>query len=178
MEVKYNPNLLFIEHNIKTTRVLVLQGGTRSWLGKTYSALQWIIRTCHKHQGMTISIVRKTLPALKSSALRDFIEILQSLGLYNENNHNKTEGTYLLNNNLIEFFSVDDASKIRGRKRDILFANEANELELEDWRQLLLRTTGKVIIDYNPSDFEHWIYEQVIPRDDAKLLITTYKDKT
>jgi hypothetical protein len=30
MEVKYNPNLLFIEHNIKTTRVLVLQGGTRS----------------------------------------------------------------------------------------------------------------------------------------------------
>ncbi len=68
---------------------------------------------------MTISIVRKTLPALKSSALRDFIEILQNLGLYNENNHNKTEGTYLLNNNLIEFFSVDDASKIRGRKRDI-----------------------------------------------------------
>ena len=125
---------------------------------------------------MTISIVRKTLPALKSSALRDFIEILQNFGLYNENNHNKTEGTYLLNNNLIEFFSVDDASKIRGRKRDILFANEANELELEDWRQLLLRTTGKVIIDYNPSDFEHWIYEQVIPRDDAKLLITTYKD--
>ncbi len=41
------------------------------------------------------------------------------------------------NDNLIEFFSVDDASKIRGRKRDILFANEANELELEDWRQFV-----------------------------------------
>jgi phage terminase large subunit len=120
--------------------------------------------------------VRKTLPALKASSMRDFFDILKEAELYSEANHNKTENTYLLNDNLIEFFSVDDASKIRGRKRDILFANEANELELEDWRQLLLRTTGKVIIDYNPSDFEHWIYEKVIPRQDANLLITTYKD--
>jgi phage terminase large subunit len=125
---------------------------------------------------MTISIVRKTLPALKSSAMRDFIEILNSIGYYNESDHNKSENTYQLNKNLIEFFSVDDASKIRGRKRDILFCNEANELELEDWRQLLLRTTGKVIIDYNPSDFEHWIYDQVLTRDDCGLIITTYKD--
>ncbi len=125
---------------------------------------------------MTISIVRKTLPALKSSAMRDFIEILTSINLYNESDHNKSENTYILNKNLIEFFSVDDAQKIRGRKRDILFVNEANEIDLEDWWQLLLRTTGKVIIDYNPSDFEHWIYDQVLTRDDCGLIITTYKD--
>lgn len=170
----FNPNLVFIESNIKAKRVIALQGGTRS--GKTYSALQWIIRTCHRYQGMTISIVRKTLPALKSSAMRDFIEILQGLGWYNENDHNRTENTYLLNKNLIEFFSVDNADKIRGRKRDILFCNEANELDIEDWRQLLLRTSGKVIIDYNPSDFEHWIYDQVLTREDCALLVTTYKD--
>lgn len=144
--------------------------------GKTYSALQWIIRTCHKYQGMTISIVRKTLPALKSSAMRDFIEIMNSLGWYNESDHNKTENTYQLNKNLIEFFSIDDAQKIRGRKRDILFINEANEIDIEDWRQLLLRTSGKVIIDYNPSDFEHWIYDHVLTREDCSTLITTYKD--
>jgi phage terminase large subunit len=170
----FNPNFVFLEKSIKDKRIIALQGGTRS--GKTYSALQWLIRLCLKHQGMTISIVRKTLPALKSSAMRDFIEILNSIGYYNEADHNKSENTYQLNKNLIEFFSVDDASKIRGRKRDILFCNEANELELEDWRQLLLRTTGKVIIDYNPSDFEHWIYDQVLTRDDCGLIITTYKD--
>ena len=170
----FNPNFVFLEKSIKDKRIIALQGGTRS--GKTYSALQWLIRLCLKHQGMTISIVRKTLPALKSSAMRDFIEILTSIGYYNESDHNKSENTYQLNKNLIEFFSVDDASKIRGRKRDILFCNEANELELEDWRQLLLRTTGKVIIDYNPSDFEHWIYDQVLTRDDCGLIITTYKD--
>jgi phage terminase large subunit len=174
--MKFNPNLVFIEKTFKEDRkrIAVLQGGSRS--GKTFSALQWIIRTCVKYQGLTYSIVRKTLPALKASSMRDFFEILKEANLYNPNDHNKTENTYLLNNNLIEFFSTDDSQKLRGRKRDVLFCNEANELDLEDWRQLLLRTEGKVIIDYNPSDFEHWIYDQVITRPDANLLITTYKD--
>ena len=174
--MKFNPNLVFIEKSFKkdNKRVVILQGGSRS--GKTYSALQWIIRTCLSYKGITYSIVRKTLPALRTSAMRDFFDILKEIGQYNESDHNKTENTYSLNGNLIEFFSTDDAQKIRGRKRNVLFCNEANELELEDWRQLVLRTTGKIIIDYNPSDFEHWIYEQVIPREDAALLITTYKD--
>ncbi len=128
------------------------------------------------YEGMTISIVRKTLPALKMSAMRDFIDILKSIGQYNEALHNKTENIYYLNKNIVEFFSLDVADKVRGRKRDILFINEANELELEDWRQLLLRTSGKVIIDYNPSDFEHWIYDHVLTREDCSTLITTYKD--
>lgn len=172
--MKFNPNFIFIEQQIKSKRIIALQGGTRS--GKTYSALQWIIRTCCNYSGLTISVVRKTLPALKSSAMRDFFELLGSVGLYNELDHNKTENTYLLNGNLIEFFSVDNPQKIRGRKRDILFINEANEIDIEDWRQLLLRTSGKVIIDYNPSDFEHWIYDQVLTREDCGLLVTTYKD--
>lgn len=170
----FNPNFVFLEKNIKSKRIIALQGGTRS--GKTYSTLQWIIKQCLNYQGMTISIVRKTLPALKSSAMRDFIDILNSIGYYSESNHNKTENIYILNNNIIEFFSLDIADKLRGRKRDLLYVNEANEIDLEDWRQLLLRTTGKVIIDYNPSDFEHWIYDQVLTRDDCGLIITTYKD--
>jgi phage terminase large subunit len=171
---KFNPNFVFIEQNIKSKRVIALQGGTRS--GKTYSTLQWIIRQCLTYQGMTISIVRKTLPALKSSAMRDFFEILDSIGCYKETNHNKTENTYSLNGNLIEFFSLDDAAKVRGRKRDLLFINEANELDLEDWRQLVFRTSGRIIIDYNPSDFEHWIYDHVLTREDCGLIVTTYKD--
>lgn len=170
----FNPNFAFIEHNIRAKRVIALQGGTRS--GKTYSALQWIIRNCIAYKGLTYSIVRQTLPALKASAYRDFIEILNTSGLYREANHNMSEYTYSLNGNLIEFFSIDNEQKLRGRKRDVLFVNEANEIDLEKWRQLLFRTTGKVIIDYNPSMFESWIYDHVLTRDDCALLITTYKD--
>lgn len=129
-----------------------------------------------QYKGMTISIVRATLPALKSSAMRDFVEILTNLGLYSEGNHNMTENVYTLNGNTIEFFSVDNEQKLRGRKRDLLFVNEANEITLEQWRQLVFRTTGRIIIDYNPSMVDSWIYDHVLTREDCGLLVTTYKD--
>lgn len=157
-----------------TTKVQVHQGGTRS--GKTYSILQCLVELCYSNSGLVITICRKTLPSLRGTAMRDFFEILENEGIYDPEVHNKTENTYRLWGNLIEFISIDQPIKVRGRKRDLLFVNECNEISLEDWRQLLLRTTGRVIIDYNPSDEYHWIYEQVIPRDDATFFQTTYKD--
>jgi phage terminase large subunit len=48
---------------------------------------------------------------------------------------------------------ADDEQKIRGRKRDILYCNEANELKYnEEFFQLLIRTAYKTIIDFNPDD--------------------------
>jgi phage terminase large subunit len=84
--------------------------------------------------------------------------------------------TYLLFGNLVEFISVDQPQKIRGRKRNIVFINEANELTWEDFFQLNIRTTDKIIIDFNPSDEFHWIYDRLIPRDDADFFQTTYRD--
>jgi phage terminase large subunit len=108
--------------------------------------------------------------------MRDFFEILNRENIYNETNHNKSDSTYILFGNLVEFISIDQPQKVRGRKRDVLFINEANELTLEDWRQLLIRTTGNILLDYNPSDEFHWLYEQVIPREDAAFFKTTYLD--
>ena len=108
--------------------------------------------------------------------MRDFVNILIEQGYYSERSHNKSEEMYTLWGNTIEFISVDQPQKIRGRKRHICFINEANELTIEDWRQLILRTTKRIIIDYNPSDEFHWIYDEVIPRDDAVFFQTTYLD--
>ena len=155
-------------------KIQVHQGGSRS--GKTFSILTAIIELCHKNTGLVVTICRKTFPALRATAMRDFFEILNSEGLYNPDLHNKSDATYQLWGNTVEFISIDQPQKVRGRKRDILFINEANEINLEDWRQLLLRTTGRVLIDFNPSDEFHWIYEQVIPREDADFFQTTYKD--
>ena len=131
---------------------------------------------CLKQKGKTISIARKTYPALRTSAMRDFMEILKTYELYDETKHNKSSAEYILNGNLIEFISLDQPQKVRGRKRDVLFINEANELFWEDWQQLIFRTKERIIIDYNPSDEFHWIYEKVKTRDDADFYITTYKD--
>ena len=174
--MKANPNLLFLRENYLKNRILVLQGGTRS--GKTYSAIQFLIELCYQYPnaGMVITIARATYPAIRGSVLRDFIDILNSFEAYDPSNHNKTESTYILEGNMVEFISLDQPQKVRGRKRDILFVNEANEISLEGWNQLLFRTTGCAIIDFNPSDPMHWIYDDVQTRADAKTIVTTYKD--
>jgi phage terminase large subunit len=156
------------------SKIQVHQGGTRS--GKTYSILTALIELCHKNSGLVITICRKTFPALRATAMRDFFEILNREDIYNPDLHNKSDATYQLRGNMVEFISIDQPQKVRGRKRDVLFINEANEINLEDWRQLLLRTTGRVLLDYNPSDEFHWIYDEVIPREDAAFFQTTYKD--
>ena len=71
---------------------------------------------------------------------------------------------------------MDQPVKVRGRKRNLLFINEANELFYEDWQQLLFRTSEKIILDYNPSEEYHWIYDKVKTRDDASFLKTNYLD--
>jgi phage terminase large subunit len=157
-------------------RIAVNQGGTRS--GKTYSIMQVLCEWCHKNEnaGWVISVVRKTLPALKGSAYRDFIQILNNEGWYSESDHNKSEMTYSLFGNVWEFLSIDQPQKIRGRKRNICFINEANEITWEDFFQLNIRTTDKLILDYNPSDEYHWIYDKLVVRDDADFFVSTYKE--
>lgn len=156
-------------------KIIVEQGGTRS--GKTYNILLWIIFSyCTNERNKTITICRKTFPSLRASVMRDFIDILRKHKMYAEESHNKSSSEYQLYGNLIEFISLDQPQKVRGRKRDLLFINEANELFWEDWQQLVFRTQERIIIDYNPSDEYHWIYDKVITRDDADFYKTTYLD--
>lgn len=170
-----NVNVVFEHLYDSQKKIVVEQGGTRS--GKTYNILLFIIfNYCQVNTGKTVTICRKTFPALRSSVMRDFIDILKTHNKYIEANHNKSNSEYQLDGNLIEFISVDQPQKIRGRKREFLFINEANELDYEDWQQLVFRTTEKIVIDFNPSDFYHWIYDKVIPRDDVEFYKTTYLD--
>lgn len=153
------------------------QGSSRS--GKTYNTLLWLISYViynKKHQ-FKISIVRATLPSLKGSVLYDFREIMMRIGLWDARRFNKTELIYTFENgSVFEFFSCDDEQKLRGRKRDILFVNEANELSFIMWQQLKMRTTQFAIIDYNPSfSDDHWICS-VNQEEKTYHFITTYKD--
>jgi phage terminase large subunit len=163
------------EKNATTTkRIVVNQGGTRS--SKTYSILQFLITLALESRGKIYTICRKTLPSLKSTAYKDFFHIIEGLGIYDPDLHSKGNLTYFLNGNEFEFISVDEPTKIRGRKRNILFMNEANEFHFEDWQQLILRTSERIFIDYNPSDEFHWIYDNVLTRKDCTFIKSTYLD--
>lgn len=151
------------------------QGSSRS--AKTYNTVIWIVCQCLTVPKTTVSICRSTLPSLKGSVLRDFIEVLQRIGEYSDKHYNKSDLIYTFpNGSWVEFFSCDNETKLRGRKRKILFVNEANELKYLEWQQLQLRTTQLSIIDYNPSfSDEHWICE--VNKDPRTYhFISTYKD--
>ena len=90
---------------------------------------------------------------------------------------NKTDYTYTFETgSKIEFFSVDQPSKVRGPRRDRLFVNEGNNIPYEAFDQLEVRTKELIFIDYNPTN-EFWVQEQIIgKRDDYDFIILTYKD--
>jgi len=173
-ELKIQATNVFERNWEANTRFVINIGGSRST--KTYSILQLlIVKALESVEPLVISVVRKSMPSMRITVMRDFFDILKQLDLYNVELHNKTENTYLLNNTLIEFFSIDDAQKRRGSKRDILFVNEANELSAEDFFQLNIRTTNQVFIDFNPSE-TFWYNDQLENRDDITIIHSTYKD--
>lgn len=168
-----NPNLVFLVNEWPKWKILALQGSTRS--GKTFSIIHFIISLIEEYRGLTISVTRATLPSLKTSILRDYKDEMLRLGLWSDGNFNKTELEYRHRGNLVEFFSVDDEQKVRGRKRQILICNEVNEIPKDRMLQLMLRTEGIVIMDYNPSMADSYIYD-MLERDDCAMIITTYKN--
>jgi phage terminase large subunit len=154
-------------------RFIINEGGSRS--SKTYSLCQLLMVYCLQNPNKVVSIIRKTFPALRATAMRDFLEVLKEAGIYEKTSHNMSEHIYTFpNGSIVEFFSVDDEQKIRGRKRHVAWCNEANELFLDDFTQLNMRTEQKLIFDYNPSDSNSWLYE--LPKDESILIKSTYRD--
>jgi phage terminase large subunit len=172
---KIQTNIVYKHLVNSDKKIVVEQGGTRS--GKTYNILLFIIfHYCTHNKNKIITICRKTFPSLRATVLRDFLQILNHYQVYRDEYHNKSSSEYNLFGNLIEFTSLDQSQKIRGRKRDLLFINEGNELYWEDWQQLIFRTQERIILDFNPSDEYHWIYDNVITRKDCAFYKTTYLD--
>ena len=155
-------------------RFRVHRGGTRS--GKSWACCQFIAYTIQTtKRPLLIDIIRKTMPALRGSIMRDMIQILMETNIYWHGVHNKTENTFTYNGSTISFISLDESQKIRGRRRNIALLEEANELLLEDFRQINMRTTDFLIFTFNPSDPVHWLYEE-LPAEETDEWVTTYKD--
>jgi phage terminase large subunit len=75
----------------------------------------------------------------------------------------------------MEFFSADDASKLRGARRDILYINECNNIEFESYNELSIRTKKEVYLDFNPAN-EFWVHTELKDELDTDFIILTYKD--
>lgn len=155
-------------------RVIALKGSTRS--GKTWAALQLLNTIMYRtKKPRLISVVSETLPHLKRGCIRDHRNMLEADGIYNPNAWHDTDKIYRAGKGAMEFFSADSPDKVLGPARDILFINECINVPFEVYRQLAVRTTEKIILDYNPA-YEFWVDSKIAPRADAVVLHSTYLD--
>jgi phage terminase large subunit len=123
------------------------------------------------------SIVSESFPHLRRGAERDFLNILKEHQYFVDKQWDKTNHIYTFETgSKIEFFSVDQAEKVRGARRDRLFINEANNVKFSAFEELEVRTKDFIFLDYNPTS-EFWLFTDVIPkRTDWEKIILNYKD--
>ena len=157
-----------------TKRIRGVAGGTSA--SKTVSILMVLIDYAQSTKGELVSVVSESFPHLKRGAIRDFTNIMEDRGYWNDANWNKTDYIYTFETgSKIEFFSADQPGKVRGPRRDVLFINEANNIPYETYTQLEIRTSKVVWLDWNPVA-EFWFYTEVLPKQDVDFLTLTYLD--
>jgi phage terminase large subunit len=123
------------------------------------------------------SVVSESLPHLKRGALRDFKNILIQHRYWKDDLWRESDKVYTFETgSQIEFFSADQPDKLRGGRRDRLFINECNNVGLEVFDQLEVRTKEFVFLDWNPSN-DFWFYTDILnSRADVEHITLTYKD--
>lgn len=157
-------------------KIRVAQGGTSA--SKTISILLYLIAMAQTDKKKTLtSVVAESTPHLKRGALRDFKNIMKEHNYWKDDLWSATDSIYTFETgSQIEFFSSDQPDKLRGARRDRCFMNEANNMELDTFDQLEVRTKEFMILDFNPTN-EFWVYTEILPnRSDCELIILTYKD--
>lgn len=156
-------------------RIKGVSGGTSA--GKTISILQILIDKAQSDTSPTLtSITSESMPHLKRGAMRDFLNIMQEHNYFKDSAWNKSDFTYTFETgSKLEFFSLDMPHKVRGPRRDRLFINEANNIPLETFDQLEVRTKQDIWLDWNPVA-EFWWYTDVQTTRDVDFIILTYKD--
>lgn len=160
---------------LNNKRYLVVQGGMRA--AKSYSIIMLIVSWCQTYSDKIATVASMSYPHLSRGVIRDFQTIMKNAGIWEQERWNQSSKIYTFGNGtILEFISVDNMSA-HGPARDLLFVNEANDMDIETFRNLAFRTTGKIIIDYNPTS-EFWAHTWLMKeeKDNTDFIILTYKD--
>jgi len=131
-------------------KIFVIQGGQGA--GKTIAILMLIIDYVERNKS-EITICSAELSKLKDTALNDYIKIMQDYNYYNDKRYNKSETLYTYGaGHFVEFLGLDKKDVGKGRRRKIVYINEANKTTLQQYTDITARA-DLVIIDYNPDGY-------------------------
>ena len=163
------------------TTTVINVGGARS--GKSYAMAQLLIYKA-VNEICQIAVTRKTMPALKMTAMRLILNLLKEYNLFTPACLNKTENTYKMGKSMFQFFSLDDPEKIKSSEFNYIWLEEATEFTYQDYAVLLTRLSAPIIngkhnqilLTLNPTDINSWIYKKLFTQKDITVIKSTYKD--
>ena len=181
-----NPKVTILYDKIvesKHSGIVINVGGARS--SKSYSISQYLIfEKLIKEHNKNFLITRKTMPSLRLTAYRVFVDLLKDYGLYGKCNHNKSNNTIKYNGNFIVFTSIDDPEKIKSTEFNYIWMEEANEFTYNDFIILKLRLSGgkeigetnQMLLSLNPTEEQGWVHTKLEIQSGIKIIRSTYHD--
>ena len=164
-----------------TARMNIIKGGAGS--SKSYSLGQFfILDKMLSGLDLVNVIARKTLPALKKTALKLVLDLLNDWEIPYK--LNKTDLELRVKNSLTYFLSLDEPEKIKSLNINNAWLEEANEFNLEDMRQFRLglrrenKDINQMYLSFNPVSALSWIKVDLIDKADEDIAVhtSTYKD--
>jgi len=129
--------------------VFVIRGGQGA--SKTVSIIQLIIQSlCSSTKEATI--LSSELSKMKRTVIRDYKKICKDWGIFQSDfDFNRSESKHeYFNQSYLDFLGADVNDVGKGFRRDILYINEADKMDVDTAVQFISRA-GLTIIDYNPD---------------------------
>lgn len=150
--------------------VFIIRGGQGA--GKTVSILQLIIQSLLSSE-KEATVLSSELSKMKRTVIRDYKKIAKDWGIIQDDtDFNRSESKQeLVNGSYIDFLGADVNDIGKGFRRDILYINEADKLDVDTAVQFVSRA-GLTLIDYNP-DSRFWGDDYV---NENNLITLTFED--
>ena len=162
MQEEIEVNETYFPYFQNKDRYLVLYGSAGS--GKSVFAAQKLVARAVGEKGHRFLVVRKVANTLRSSTYQLIIDTIDSYGIRNEFEINKTEMrfTHKLTGNEILMGGLDDVEKLKSIAGVTgVWIEEATELTSDDFDQIDLRLRGEtlnykqILLSFNPIDERH-----------------------
>jgi PBSX family phage terminase large subunit len=146
--------------------------------GKSRACLEKLHMVCMMRGGTKALIVRRTFASIRFSALVTFQEHVArehiAAGVVNIYGGTVPQQIQYLNGSTIDIVGMDKPTRIMSTEYDIIYVQEAIELELDHWNALDSRARGtalsycQLLADCNPSHDQHWLLQLA---EDGKIVM-------
>lgn len=147
--------------------VFVIRGGQGA--SKTISILELIIQSLLSSE-KEAAVLSSELSKMKRTVIRDYKKICKDWGVNGEYNKSESKHEYT-NDSYLDFLGADVSDIGKGFRRDILYINEADKMDMETAVQFISRARI-TIIDYNPDNL-FWGDEFI---NDHNFITLTFND--